>query len=121
MAKNAETTPKAQEIIALILKLENTPGGFRRKKVAVQLNLICLRNPQTVASLIFNDASILNEICKGRLLFQYSTDHWGSVRISDNPRWADMMRSFVIPLMDTLPEEFQRSIINGIKKRMGYR
>jgi hypothetical protein len=107
---NVEITPKAQEIIALILELENTHGGFRRYKVAVKLNRICLRNPQTVASLIFDDASILNEIRKERLLFQYSTDHWGSLRIRDNPRWADMMRSFVIPLMDTLPEEFQRQI-----------
>lgn len=100
---------KAQEIIALISKLENTPGGFRHREVSVQLKNICLKNPGTVASLVFDENS-LNEIRRERLLFLYSTDHWGSVRTRDNPQWAAMMRCFVIPLIDDLPKEFQREI-----------
>ena len=103
---------KTQEIIALILKLEkmeNTPGGFRHKGVAIQLNNICLRNPGTVAALVFDENS-LNEISRELLLFRYSTDHWGSVWIRDNPQWAAMMREIIIPLMEYLPEQFQEQI-----------
>lgn len=100
---------KAQEIIALISKLENTPGGFRHKEVAVQLSNICLKNPGTAAALVFDENS-LNEIRRERLLFRYSTDHWGSLWIRDNPQWAAMMREIIIPLMEYLPEQFQEQI-----------
>lgn len=105
-----EISPKGQEIIALILKFEALPSGFQRKNAGKQLNSMCLRNPQNVAALIFDDSNSLNEAQKERLLFQYSTDHWGSTKIKDNVRWNTMIRTFIIPLIDDLPASFQEQI-----------
>lgn len=115
------TSPKrpkdiASQIIDLIYKLEGTPSGFRRRDVYLELRSLCLRNPSAVAGLVLGDG--LSIELRERLCFQYSTDHGGSVRLSDNPRWARMMRDFIIPRMDELPTKFQL-FIQWYQKTLG--
>ena len=86
------------EILEAIDRYENKKGVSYK-----ELNELCLDNLPTVAAMAFNE-SISTEI-RAMLLFLWSTDHGGSCEARLNPRWANMMRTLVIPHMDKLPND----------------
>jgi hypothetical protein len=97
-----------QRLKKLIEKLEGTPSGFARRAVSIELQRICLKNPENVASLVFGTTLSIEQ--RSSLLFQYSRDDWGSTATRHNPKWVDMMRRYVIPKMELLPESDRRYI-----------
>lgn len=92
------------EILRILFGLKSKP----KHHIPRRLNVLCLDNPNIVASLVFGDK--LDESIKERLLFQYSRDHTGSCRLSDNPQWAEMMRGLIVPRTTQLPSDFQMLI-----------
>lgn len=109
---NARPKSIAGQIVSTIEKLENTPSGFRHRDVYLELNNLCLRNPVAVASLILDEDEDehLGEKRKIRLLFSYSSDHGGSCRIVDNPKWTRMMRNHIVNKVDRLQPMLQHTI-----------
>jgi hypothetical protein len=97
-----------ESILRLVSLLKNTPSGYGHRDVYNELNALCLKNPNIVASLVFGEKP--NKNIRDCLLFEYSKDHVGSCGLPYNPQWTKMMRELIIPRMTELPSDFQGKI-----------
>jgi len=97
-----------EKILAVMKQLNYTSSGTKHYRLSKKLTNLCLSNPQTIEEITFDETIEVEN--RRYILFLYSKDRRGSCLISDNPSWARMMREFVIPKVEKLPEEFQAHI-----------
>ena len=96
------------KILKSYKSFKKASSGFASHKISKSLRRLCLMNPQSVAQIAFDQS--IDKIIRMDILMNISSDHWGSARLRDNSRWVDMMRKYILPRLNELPVEIQRSI-----------
>lgn len=97
-----------KEILEKYRKLKGTKPGSGHKIIATALHQALLSSPEIISDIIF-DRNVDQET-KDDILFTWSKDHTGSCSVADNPRWSDMVRAYIIPKIDILPESLRHTI-----------
>ncbi len=97
---------KSVQIVKMMTKLENIPSGDRYYRASKALQLFCLNNPEAVAKIAFDNS--IDMFIQEKIVLLWSRDYLGSCNLNDNPVWTKMMREFIIPHLNKLPNESLR-------------
>ena len=99
---------KKTQILQAIETYNGLPPGVNRGRAYNQLRQLCLNNPAVVADLVIDEDLVCYED-RISLLVEWSQDYdlGNSCAPSDNPRWAKMMRTYILPKVDNLPDDFK--------------
>ena len=88
-----------------------------KKRLALELQSVCVSKPGEVVEIAL-DTSLCKPL-REKILFTYSSDHWGSSDPNDNPRWGVMLKDHIIPRLGEFPPSTRRQIVWYIKQYQG--